>query len=99
MWLTLGGRLTYTLAPDGGKVSGKAFDFFTACVRPLLRNQTPVAGFADLIDRMRGKTDRELIRDSALGRPRGQCARPSPKTFSSGATAMATHTRACREDL
>ena len=64
VWLTLGGRLTYTLAPDGGKVSGKAFDFLTACVRPLLRNQTPAAGFADLIDRMRGKTDRELISDS-----------------------------------
>ena len=67
MWLTLGGRLTYTLAPDDGKVSGKAFDFFTACVKPLLGNETPVAGFADLIDRMRGKTDRELIANSALG--------------------------------
>jgi hypothetical protein len=64
VWLTLGGRLTYTLAPDGGKVSGKAFDFFTACVKPLLGNETPIAGFADLIDRMRGKTDRELISDS-----------------------------------
>ena len=88
VWLTLGGRLTYTLAPDDGKVSGKAFDFFAACVRPLLRNQTLAAGFADLIDRMRGKTDRELISNySPLGRPRGRCTRPSPEKFSSEATA------------
>ena len=45
VWLTLGGRLTYTLATNGGKVSGKAFDFFTACVKPLLGNETPIAGF------------------------------------------------------
>lgn len=62
VWLTLGGRLTYTVAPDGGKVSGKAFDFFTACVKPLLGSETPVAGFADLIDRMRGTTKRERNR-------------------------------------
>ena len=45
VWLTLGGRLTYTVATNGGKVSGKAFDFFTACVKPLLGNETPIAGF------------------------------------------------------
>ena len=78
VWLTLGGRLTYTLAPDDGKVSGKAFDFFTACVKPLLGNETPVAGFADLIDRMRGKTDRELITIFALG-PSAQAGVRAPR--------------------
>ena len=57
VWLTLGGRLTYTLATNGGKVSGKAFDFFTACVKPLLGNETPIAGFRDIIDRMRNTSD------------------------------------------
>jgi hypothetical protein len=48
----LGGELKYSTAVDG-LPSGPLVRFFHACVRPVLGDETPVAGLADIVDRER----------------------------------------------
>jgi hypothetical protein len=50
----LNGQLQYSRNPQG-KPTGPLVRFLTACVEPILGNETPRAGVADIIDRERDR--------------------------------------------